>query len=638
MGRDFSCAICTADNRLLSSAEGLPVHIFGIHLQTAAMCDLHPDLAEGDAFLHNDPYLGNSHPADHTILVPVFVEGMHLFTVCAKAHQADIGNSLPTTYHAAARDVYEEGALIFPCVRVQRDRRDIEDVIRMCRARIRVPEQWYGDYLAALGAARIGERRLTELVARCGRDTIAGFIEDWFDYAERRMEGAIRRLPSARLRREGRHDPMPPHLPDGIPLAVSIEIDPAAGRITVDLTDNPDCVDCGLNQSEATATNNAINGVFNSVEHDIPHNAGSLRRIDVRLRENCVAGIPRFPHSCSMATTNVAHWLVNLTQSAFAHLGDGYGLAEGGGAMSAAIAVVSGRDPRRGEARYVNQLILGVNGGPASARSDGWVMYGLPVVAGLMYRDSIELDELKHPMRVRSLRLVPDSGGAGRQRGAPGCEIVYGPTHDAMTGGGALRHAAQSAARRKRRPRWSGGRDLEDSCRRPRGASARLRDGDPAAWRVDTRPRQWRWRLWRSAHTRPESHPSRHPGRLDQRGIGTSDLRLRAGKPDLATCCAGRVGQSRRCRPIPCSGRHRRPQQRSHGSPLPTKSSVISKALISRRRDSDGDCALPPAQIQACAADAPGSHLGFMTSNRQSGQGCRSFGLGNQRPAIRIIL
>jgi N-methylhydantoinase B len=331
MGRDFSCAICTADNRLLSTAEGLPVHIFGMHLQTAAMCALHPDLAEGDAFLHNDPYLGNSHPADHTILVPVFAEGAHMFTVCAKAHQADIGNSLPTTYHAAARDIYEEGALIFPCVRVQRDGRDIGDPIRMCRARIRVPEQWYGDYLAAVGAARIGERRLKELVARYGRDTLARFVEEWFDYAERRMTAAIRRLPAGRLRRDGRHDPMPPQLPDGIPLSVSVEIDPRAGRITVDLTDNPDCVDCGLNQSRATATNNACNGVFNCVEHDIPHNAGSLRRIDVRLRENCVAGIPRHPHSCSMATTNVAHWLVNLTQSAFAGLGDGYGLAEGGG-------------------------------------------------------------------------------------------------------------------------------------------------------------------------------------------------------------------------------------------------------------------------------------------------------------------
>ncbi|MGE0009004.1 MAG: hydantoinase/oxoprolinase family protein, partial [Parvibaculaceae bacterium] len=41
MGRDFSCAICTSGNELLSSAEGLPVHTFGMNLQTKAMCDLH---------------------------------------------------------------------------------------------------------------------------------------------------------------------------------------------------------------------------------------------------------------------------------------------------------------------------------------------------------------------------------------------------------------------------------------------------------------------------------------------------------------------------------------------------------------------------------------------------------------------
>ena len=31
--RDFSCCILTGDNQLLASAEGLPVHIFGAHLQ-----------------------------------------------------------------------------------------------------------------------------------------------------------------------------------------------------------------------------------------------------------------------------------------------------------------------------------------------------------------------------------------------------------------------------------------------------------------------------------------------------------------------------------------------------------------------------------------------------------------------------
>ncbi|MCO5066346.1 MAG: hypothetical protein M9924_18300 [Rhizobiaceae bacterium] len=29
----------------------------------------------------------------------------------------------------------------------------MDDIIRMCRSRIRAPEQWFGDYLAALGVA-----------------------------------------------------------------------------------------------------------------------------------------------------------------------------------------------------------------------------------------------------------------------------------------------------------------------------------------------------------------------------------------------------------------------------------------------------------------------------------------------------
>ena len=95
VARDFSCSIVTGDDRLLATAEGTPVHILGSHLQTMSMKRLHPNFADGDAFLHNDPYNGNTHPADHTILLPVFVDGQHLFTVCPKAHQADCGNSIP---------------------------------------------------------------------------------------------------------------------------------------------------------------------------------------------------------------------------------------------------------------------------------------------------------------------------------------------------------------------------------------------------------------------------------------------------------------------------------------------------------------------------------------------------------------
>ena len=127
------------------------MHVGGSTLVGRSLLEIHgDDLRPGDAYLHNSPYHGNTHAADHTIIVPVFWDGELFFMAVCRGHQADIGNSIPSTYHAKAKDVYEEGALIFPCVRIQREYRDVNDIIRICRMRIRVPDVWYGDYLAML--------------------------------------------------------------------------------------------------------------------------------------------------------------------------------------------------------------------------------------------------------------------------------------------------------------------------------------------------------------------------------------------------------------------------------------------------------------------------------------------------------
>jgi N-methylhydantoinase B len=478
--RDFSCGVVTADDRLLASADGLPVHVLGLDRLTSAMNSLHSDLQPGDAFLHNDPYLGNTHPADHTLLVPVFVEGAHLFTACAKAHQADCGNSRPTTYMPEARDVYEEGALIFPCVRVQRGYADVGDVIRMCQRRIRVPEVWYGDYLAALGAARVGERSLQRLCAKYGVDVVRAFIEEWFDYSERRMGDAIGRLPSRTLIGESTHDPYP-GLPEGLRVRVSVEIDAQSRTIVVDTRDNPDCLPIGLNQSETCATSNVIIGVLNSLGADVPRNAGSFRRLEVRLRENCVVGIPVHPSSCSMATTNLSERLINATQRAFAELGDGFGLAEGAMGMPPSYAVISGVDRREGGRSYVNQIFLGSGGGPGAPTIDGWPTYFQPDAAGVEYRDSVEVDEQRYPFVVWEQRLIADSGGAGRQRGAPGSRFVMEPV------GGPMR-VAYSAEAHHHPPRGvRGGRDGSPSAVRIIGSDGEERDL-PLVGEVDLKP------------------------------------------------------------------------------------------------------------------------------------------------------
>lgn len=426
--RDFSCCLVSADHELVMAADSLPIHVMsGPEIVCRTMAELHPQLRSGDAFLHNSPYHGNSHAADHCLLVPVLDgDGRHRFTALVKAHQADCGNALPTTYMGAAVDVYSEGALIFPAVRIQRDYADCEDIIRMCELRIRVPEQWRGDYRAMLGAARIGERELCLLGEEVGWDELACFIDAWLDYGEQRMIAALRALPSGTATAHTTYDPLPV-APEGIPISATVALDAQAARVAVDLRDNPDCLACGLNLSEACARTSALIGVFNSIDHTVPKNAGSMRRVDVHLRRNCVVGIPEHPTSTSVATTNVADRVIGAVQRALAELGDGFGMAEFGAVIPSSAAVVSGRDPRGDGRRFVNQLLLMITGGAASPHADGWLTAAHAGNGGMLRYDSVEIDELHYPIVVHRREIAPDTEGAGRTRGAPSALVEYGP-------------------------------------------------------------------------------------------------------------------------------------------------------------------------------------------------------------------
>jgi N-methylhydantoinase B len=432
--RDLSCCIVTAGHELLAEAESLPSHVLvGPDLMSRAMVAFHPELRRGDAFLHNSPYHGNSHAADHTILVPVLDnDGVHRFTAFAKAHQADIGNAQPSSYYGTARDVYEEGALIFPAVRVQRDYRDIDDIIRLCRVRIRVPEQWYGDYLALVGAARIGERELLALGQEVGWDALAAHAQQWFAYSESRMAAAIRRLPASRLSRVSIHDPFPGTGPEGVPVRVTVAVDPHAQLIEVDLRDNPDTLPNGMNVTQANASAAALIGVFSSLGAEVPRNAGSYRRVRILLREGCCLGGSRHPACCSLSTTNLASRIGNATQTALAELAGGFGLAESGMVVPASMAVISGRDPRAGGARFMNSLFLMHTGGAAAPACDAWLTTVHIGDLGLCYLDSIEVDELRYPLRVARRGLLADSEGAGRHCGAPAGIVEFGPVATEM--------------------------------------------------------------------------------------------------------------------------------------------------------------------------------------------------------------
>lgn len=104
-------------------------------------------------------------------------------------------------------------------------------------------------------------------------------------------------------------------------------------------------------------------------------------------------------------------------------------MAETGPIIPPATGVISGVDPRTGE-RFVNQLMLGATGGAGTPVTDGFLTMIHSGNAGLSRQDSVEVDELHHPMIIVSRRLIVDSDGAGMYRGASSVEVEFGPTED----------------------------------------------------------------------------------------------------------------------------------------------------------------------------------------------------------------
>lgn len=430
--RDFSCGLLTYDHRLLSVEDCIPIHIAALNLSTEPITRFFDDIQEGDAFMNNCPYTGNSHHADMTLCVPVFYDGEPLFWTLARAHHADIGAPVPSTYLPEAKTIYEEG-IHLPCVRIQEDYADKDDIIRMCRMKIRVSDLWYGDYQAQVGACRTGERRLKEVIDRYGLETVKAFIESWMSYGERRMASEIGKLPKGKWSYSTKHDPVPGIAEEGIPVNVTLEIDPDEGVITVDATDNVDCIPGGLNLSECTATAACRIGVFYNLDPTLPHNEGSAARIRIKLREGCAVGIPSYPVGTSVATTNVSSRLITAVCACFSALGDPHGMAEMAYAQAIGEAVISGTDSTRGDLPYVNQVFVGFGGGGAIKGYDGWLLSGAGCDGGQMALDSIEIVEAMYPILVEARGVAQDSGGPGEWEGAPGIEGLYRPLADEMT-------------------------------------------------------------------------------------------------------------------------------------------------------------------------------------------------------------
>ncbi len=413
--KDVTCTLLNARAKVLFMFDCLPAHVGT--LATAlrwVIRSFEGDIREGDVFVNNASYAGNAHAADWTMFAPIFHEGKFVVWAVTKCHLIDIGCPRPTSGDVYAKEVYQEG-IHFPGVRVCRNHEMIPDIIRFLAYNIRYSKQWYGDFLAQLGALWVAENRVKELCDRFDYEIVKGCFEETLRYGDRKMKEEISTFPAITVEEEMTSEKLEEFCPDGVQLKAKLTIDPDEGLITFDYRDMPDQLQCSYNLTFATSRCSALQGTLPILDPSIPLNDGALDRIRVLVREGAVAGIPRWPAGTMLATTGFADTVSNLISKIWARVLPDRAIA-GMAESSVAYGDAAGVDPRTNEP-YTHEYWLAGGAGGATKGYDGLPHILSPSSQGNMGYEFIEMLELAVPNIVWELFAVTDSGGPGRWRG-----------------------------------------------------------------------------------------------------------------------------------------------------------------------------------------------------------------------------
>jgi N-methylhydantoinase B len=405
---DFACVLFDAGGLAIAeNTIGIPSFNMTLGRTLSHCLAIRPasEWRPGDVGICNDPWLTSGHLPDITIFSPIFLEGQLLGWSGSIAHMADIGGAL---WSADTREVFEEGIRI-PFSLLMREGEYNEDLVRILRANVRIPDLVMGDIAAQVSAGDTAARAFKNLAQY---ERIADFSEISRAIRER-SEGAMRRAIA--------------QIPDGV-YSSSVEMDGT--------NDGPIRIDVAIKRSEgdlfidyagtSPQASYAINTVLNYTEAytcyplkclfdpATPRNDGSYKMIHVSAPEGSILN-PRFPAPVH-ARQLVGHCLPAALYRALAPVISDRVIADSGSAPTLRVLVNGFRDDRS-----PFTTIFFINGGMgARATRDGLSATCFPsnVVCG-----SMEIIEALAPLRIWQKELSMDSGGPGRFRGGLGQDV-----------------------------------------------------------------------------------------------------------------------------------------------------------------------------------------------------------------------
>ncbi len=414
--QDASCAILNTAGEVVAQHVVLPLHMGAFPACAAAILKhFSPaDIHEGDAFITNHPYLGGSpHAPDMGVLTPIFYCSEWVGFAANMAHKSDIGGTVPGSGSGNAREIFQEG-LHLPPVKMMSRFQPVKEVEAVITANSRTPALVIGDLRGQVGAARLGERRMIELIERYGKEVVLQSTALLSSYTENRVRQTIVGWPDGESEGESFVD----H--DGIdlnrPIRVHVKVTKKGPRIHFDFSGSSDQTQGPANIRPPLVRAACAYCLVALVDRFLPINQGLARVVEATFREGSVVD-PRFPAAVNTYMPT-ALTVAEAVLRALAPFAPEKRIA--GGSGSAAL-VLGGRDTERNRTYVHYEIFSGGTG--ARAGKDG-------VSATAFHLSNcktapVEIIESEFPTRVERFEMIPDSGGAGRWRGGLGFARDY---------------------------------------------------------------------------------------------------------------------------------------------------------------------------------------------------------------------
>lgn len=412
IAKDFSTGIFDAEANIVGQAEYVPIHIASMQYSVEwAVEEIgRENLEPGDMLMHNDPFRGGTHIADHTIIRPVFDrddDELIAFTA-NRAHQIDLGGMSAGGFAGNATDAYQEGLRV-PPVKIWDAGEDQKDIWKFMLSNVRIPRSTYGDMRAQIASNLTGEERIHELIDRYDVETFKRVCSALRDHSESLIRSEIETIP------DGTYHGVDYMDDDGIsaePVRIEVTVTVDGSEFVVDFEGTDDEADGPINCPWTVTAGGVYIALYHLTDPDIPFNAGCFRPVHILVPPGTVLNA-NHPAPTFGGNTETSKRVIDAILRAF---GDALPERVTGANLGTSLNFTGGGSTEDHGDYAFYMFIEGGWGGRAT--HDG--ISAVKSQISNTKNQPVETLERKYPFLVHRYGLRDDSGGPGEHRGGLG--------------------------------------------------------------------------------------------------------------------------------------------------------------------------------------------------------------------------